>query len=350
MTSYRLLGGPGSPYSLKMRAVLRYRRIPHIWRVPPGFFLEGPEIKATGKRMIPVMQLPEGTWWADTTPMILALEERHPDARSVLPDDPVQSFLARLIEDFADELLVLAMFDYRWNEEVDQEFCSRRQIAGWLGAMPRDKLDDLVAAFRKRQTMLLALLGDRALNRPLLQDIYARVLQAIEAQLEVQRFLFGSRPSIAEFGLFGQLSQMAIDPTASQIMRREAVRTYQWVQDLDDASGVEGDWNAPSAEIGPAVSGLLQLIGAVYLPYLEANAEAAAQGTEVFSIRLDGRDFRARVMPYRVNCLRWLRAALSEVQGEARARLEEILRRFDCWDRLQISPQDRAAMPPLQPR
>jgi len=348
--TYRLLGGPGSPYSLKMRAVLRYRRLPHVWRVPPGFFLEGPELKAAGKRMIPVLQLPDGAYWADTTPMILALEARHPDARSVLPDDPAQRFLARLVEDFADEFLVLAMFDYRWNAEFDQAFCSRRQMAGWLGAMPHAKFDELVAAFRKRQTMLLALLGDREINRPLLQEAYREVLAAIEAQLEVQKYLFGTRPSIAEFGLFGQLSQTAIDPTASDIMRHEAARTYQWIQDLDDASGIDGDWQRADAGIGPALSRLLPFIGAVYLPYLDANAEAAARKAETFAVKLKDKDFNARVMPYRVHCLGWLKQALSEVTGAPRERLEAILRAHDCWERLQFRPGEREQVSPLAPR
>lgn len=57
---YRLLGGPGSPYSLKMRAVLRHRRLPHTWAVPTGFPGQGAELLKADKKMTPIMQLPDG--------------------------------------------------------------------------------------------------------------------------------------------------------------------------------------------------------------------------------------------------------------------------------------------------
>ena len=346
---YRILGGPGSPYSLKLRAALRYRRLPHNWIVPTGYLAEGGELKAADKGMIPVMQLPDGRYWADSTPMILALEAIHPADRSLLPDDPGDRFLALLIEDFADEWLVQPMFDFRWDAEADQAFCARRQMAGWLGAMPKAQFDEIIERFRTRQTGVLARLGDREVNRPLLRSTYAQVLAAIEAQLEVSRFLFGGRPSIGDIGLFGQLSQCAIDPSASAIMRRDAVRTFQWVQDLDDASGIEGDWRDPATPVGPGVTRLLDLIGEVFLPYMVANAAAVRDGAPTLSIELRGLPFVARTAPYRANCLGWLKLALADALAAGGGGLEATLRRHGCWDALQLEPGERETIPPLSP-
>ena len=346
---YRILGGPGSPYSLKLRAALRYRRIPHDWIVPTGYLAEAGELKAAAKGMIPVLNLPDGRYWADSTPMILALERMRPGARSLLPSDPAQRFLARLIEDFADEWLVLPMFDYRWDAEVDQDFCARRQMAGWLGAMPTAEFDAVIERFRKRQTGVLARMGDRSINRPLLRATYRDVLAAIEAQLEVERFLFGGRPSLADIGLFGQLSQCAIDPSASAIMRSEAVRTFQWVQDLDDASGIEGEWRDAQLPHAPGVDRLLALIGEVFLPYMAANADAVRAGEPVVRVQVRGLPLEIRANAYRSDCLGWLKLALAEALAAGAAGLEDTLARHGCWLPLQLAPGEAAQVPELSP-
>lgn len=346
---YRVIGGPGSPYSLKMRAVLRYRRLPHNWVVPPKFQDPEGELAKADKGIIPVMQLPDGRYWADSTPMILALEQMHPGLRSVLPDDPADRFLALLLEDIADEWLVFAMFDYRWAEPVDQEFCARRQMAGWFGAMPGPEFDKIVDFFRNRQIKMLSRAGNLAANRPLWQEGYRRVLAAMELQVQHSRYLFGGRPSIGDFGIYGQLSQLAIDPPPAEIIRRDAVRTYQWVHDLDDASGIEGEWRDPHEPLGAGVVALLELAGDTYLPFLMQNAAAIAAGTNPYELKHGGKTYPNPTRSYKRRCLLWLKAALAEVQGEPRARLEKILRQYDCWEPLQFAPGEEKMVPPLAP-
>ena len=101
----RLAGGTASPYTQKMLALLRYRRVPYAmtWGqieqacealgvaqpkpvFMPTFFFE----EENGLRAV-----------TDSTPIIRRLEAMHP-GRSVLPKDPALAFIDYLIEDFAD--------------------------------------------------------------------------------------------------------------------------------------------------------------------------------------------------------------------------------------------------------
>jgi hypothetical protein len=43
-----------------MRAVMRYRRLPHNWIVPTGYLGSSGELSQAGKRIIPVVQAPDG--------------------------------------------------------------------------------------------------------------------------------------------------------------------------------------------------------------------------------------------------------------------------------------------------
>ena len=346
-THYRLLGGPGSPYSLKMRAILRYRRLPHHWIVPNGYIGSGGELREAGKRVIPVLQFPDGGYWADSTPLAYELEKRHPGDRSIIPVDPGQAFLSHLIEDMADELLVTAMFDLRWGSVVDQDFCARRQLSGWMSPVPASTLEQRMAKFTERQTGWRAVLvqGD---NHSILMDLYQRVLAVMESMLDTSLFMFGGRPSLADFGLYAQLCQCAVDPSASVIMRASAPRTFQWTQTLDDCSGIDGEW-APADQPSPAVKAMLQLVGEFYLPFLLAHATAMAHGEETFTVPIGERTWQGRPERYKLKCLIWLRRELANMPSKARESIGLVLQQNGCWDALQSDELNEQPVPPMAP-
>ena len=111
----RIIGAPGSPYSRKLRAVLRYRRIPYAWLqrgTPEARGLPRPKVELLPQL---IRTGADGALEArtDSTPLIRELE-REFAGRSVIPRDPVVAFLDALLEDYADEWLTKAMFHYRW--------------------------------------------------------------------------------------------------------------------------------------------------------------------------------------------------------------------------------------------
>jgi glutathione S-transferase len=109
--SIKLFGALGSPYSMKMRALLRYRRIPFEWILGLDAQRLAQSIRPP---VIPIVEYPDGTLMNDSTALIFVLEKRRPNARSVVPPDPAMAFLALLIEDFAGEWITKSMFSYRW--------------------------------------------------------------------------------------------------------------------------------------------------------------------------------------------------------------------------------------------
>lgn len=349
---YRLLGGPASPYSLKVRSVLRYRRLPHDWVVPRGFFVEGSELAATGHNRVPVLKLPEGgRALADSTPLIFLLEQRHPGVRSVLPPDPARSFLAHLIETLADEWFVHVLFHYKWRREVDRDFCATRQMLGWLGSVGDGALEHTAARFRERQVAALARLDPQGTLAPLYEETFAELLTLLDAHLKLSPFLFGERPSLADFGLFGPLSQLCLDPTPQALVRARSLRVLHYTLLLDDASGVEGDWDPVSTPLPAAVMALLRLAGEFMLPLMCVHAQALeaeamnppaplaggeAPPPEPVHVRLRGAERVTSRQRYPARCLRWLQAELASLPESARATLEPPLRETGCWPALQL--------------
>ena len=92
--SLDLIGAPGSPYTRKMRAALRYRRIPFHFVIRNSKDDPGHEVPV---QLIPVLALPGEKPMVDSTFQIARLEEWTRE-RSLRPPDPVLAFVDALLD------------------------------------------------------------------------------------------------------------------------------------------------------------------------------------------------------------------------------------------------------------
>jgi len=329
-----IVGAPGSPYSRKLRAVLRYRRIPFVW-VQAG----GPESRGLPKprvELLPqlVLRGKSGALEAhvDSTPLIRELEALHP-GRSVIPTDPVVAFLDALVEDYADEWLTKAMFHYRWVYAAD--------IAKAAAILPRWRKTDqpesqaleLGKVFADRQIGRLGVVGSNATTGKVIEESYRRLLRLLAAQLERSRFVMGGRPGASDFGLFGQLTQLAaFDPTPSAVALELAPRVVAWVEVFEDLSGLEPaerDWFTRDS-VPETLRALLTEVGRVYAPFLLANAAALARGAERVECSIDGQPWVQAPFPYQGKCLQWLREARAALAPDDRRAVDAALAGTGC--------------------
>ncbi len=326
-----LVGHFGSPYSMKMRAVLRYRRIPFRWMIRDSAADRG--IPKPPVAIIPVIAFPgsDGTYvesMVDSSPQIDRLETMYA-GRSLTHPDPGRHFLDLLIEDYADEWITKCMYHYRWFDEypgaIDKAgsllpLATNLRLAG-------ETLERAKAHIIRRQTGRTPLVGSTVGNQPVIESSYRRLLAILEESIIERDFLFGSRPARADFGLFGQLIQLIRwEPDSMEIAVKDAPHVYSWIDKIDDLSGLEvsdDDWD--SGDLPSALDRLLREIGRTYAPFLIANAQASAASASEVVCEIDGIEYRQSPFPYQVKCLQWLREAYGGLGPAARADVDQAL-------------------------
>ena len=329
LTPLPLVGDIGSPYTRKLRAVFRYRHLPYRFiqhGSPESLGLPQPRVP-----LVPRLIMEEGgalVAKTDTTPLIRDLEELAPNARSVIPADPAIAFLDTLIEDYADEWLTKPMFHYRWAYAEDSDKAAKILPRG-AGSQRRDEeLDAVGSAFAKRQIDRLWVVGSNDGTRELIEASYERFLLCMENHLREHRFLLGNRPGSGDFGIFGQLTQLALfDPTAVAATLRVSPRSYAWTHLVDDLSGLdpqEEDWFTRES-LPDTFRALLAEIGRVYPPFLLANAEAISSQAEEVSCVIDGQRWIQKPFPYQAKCLQWLQRDYQALAAADRAFVDKTL-------------------------
>ena len=330
-----LAGAYGSPYTLKMRAVLRYRHIPFRWVLRESKWDDLPKAPVP---IIPVIVYPNpdgshGEATVDSSPQIMRLEGEF-EGRSIVPTDPALAFIDALLEDFGDEWVTKAMYHYRWAYDDDIDKAGHLLPTSRELQLDSDTSQAMYEFITQRQIGRRELVGSTELNTPIIEGSYERVLDALTALFSSHDFLMGDRPGRSDFGIFGQLTQLVKwDPTPTAIAAKRAPKVITWVDRLDDSSWlpVDGDEGWTSLDALPeGTTRMLAEAGRSYAPFMVANAAALMSGADEVVCEIDGQTYRQGPFKYQGKCLQWLRedyAALSEADRE---RVDAVLAGTGC--------------------
>jgi len=314
-----------SYFTGKLEAYLRYKEIPYDFHAMTAreFMRTIPE--KTGAMQMPAAELPDGRWMTDSSPMIDWFETQYPDS-PILPDDPAQAFVCRLIEDYADEWLWRPAMHYRWSYPLSSKLLAR-QISD---AMAREiKAPGFLKRWRTEKRQKLNFVdrdGVTEETRPHVEGAYLRLLDMLKPILRDRPFLFGGRPTLADIGLMGPMFRhFAMDPAPGIIMREEAPDVIAWVYRV---------WSArASRTTGPLVTGipddlrpLLREAGTAHLEALNAEATAWKAGQKHHDATVQGTTYRnLQTSQYRVWCLETLQVRYAALAPAARQALDPLL-------------------------
>lgn len=323
--TYAIYGAEMSPYSMKVRSYLRYKGIPHRWIVR-NTASEAEFQRLARLPLVPLVVAPDGTVLQDSTPVMEALETRHPEP-SVHPAEPAAAFVSVLLEEFGDEWGNKWMFHFRWAREVDQVASAGRLARAMLPDADDEQHAAMAAMLRTRMVDRLWFVGSNAHNAPFIEAGFAEAIALLEAHLAGRPYLFGGRPAFGDFGLWAQLYETWTDPTPGALIEGRTPHVLEWIQRMlwPRAEGPFEPW----AALEPTLMPLLQRqVSRLFLPWTRANAAALAEGREEFSVELAGHQWTQKPQKYHAKSLRTLRDKYAAAAD--RPAIDAVLERAGC--------------------
>ena len=279
--SYRLFGAETSAYSTKMRSYLNYKAFAFDW-VPRTQESEAELKRVSRFATLPVLVAPSGFAVHDTTPLIEALEADSPEP-SATPADPALAFLACVLEEYADSWLAKAVFHYRWGRKKDQKIAAQRAIDEYFTQSPpedRKASEDLAIETMTGQLKLMQVDGELG---DVVEKSFKKFIKLLDDHLRKHLFLFGERPSVADFAIAGQLIQMLKDPTPAKIIEKDGEFVAKWCEFMSapTASGPFASLDDLRETLAPIFADDL---AAFFLPWAAENLESSLAGAETFAV------------------------------------------------------------------
>ena len=330
---YRLFGSDLSPYSVKVRSYLRYKKLPFDW-VAKTFGAEEEFKSLARSQALPMLVSPKGGVAHDSTTILHQIERKakRPSAR---PNDPACAAIATLLEDYADEWLNKVMFHYRWGTAKAAKAAAARQAEYTFEGYEVENRAEIEKSIAKSMTGRLKLVGSTKKTAPILEASFERFLKLLNAHLEHHLCIFGGHPSFADFALAGQLTQLLQEDVPGAMIRDTAPFVMAWCEFMEAPRA-----GAPFEDLAAVQETLLPLlrdeIAVTYLPWAEANAASVAKKRKTISASVAGEDYKQGVQTHSAAAYAAVKTAFAETASTDA--FAELLTAAGLADALPLGP------------
>jgi len=219
------------------------------------------------------------------------------------------------------------MFHYRWARDIDQIACSRRLVGEMMPDLGEEQLNQMAEGIRARMTQRVYFVGSSEQTAPQIEQSYCDAIEVLEAHFDGRPYLFGARPAFADFAIWGQLYNASLDPTPAALLQERAPRVCEYIGRMADPKA-EGDFESWDALAPTLMPMLTEQVGALFLPWSDANSRCLSEGGKSFSIELAGREWSQKPQKYHARSLAAIRKKYSLVGNNAA--LDEVLSEAGC--------------------
>ncbi len=378
MTQLDVWGVEASPYLLKIEAMLNSRRVP-FRRLPrdggrwenmrtamrlsrairQGKVLRHPAMDPLDEYpSVPFLIVNGRTFQYDSSAVAHWLDRQFAGNAPFFPNNPVQAFVAALIDEAFDEYGLYMVHHQRWvcsAQDTTMGEVTAAELSRWLLPTFSSRAHRDLPRRQVRRCPYLFSVAPQGYeadveplrvppSRPgfpqthtLLAESWYAFLAAMESVLSAQPFLLGDCFTVADASAYGQLSMNLIDPTSIADLRQRAPVTYQWLLSIRDG----GMQRCGDVKLTAALQPLLDIIMKTFAPLMVQNANAYQSALDsdqnlfneaafdrnlaLYDGTLLGHPFRSVVKTFQVRVWRDLCRLWRELGPDEQKELREIL-------------------------
>lgn len=271
MSKIQIYGWDVSPFTAKVRSYLTYKQLDPAYIKPTALQLNYKIKKDVGQIIMPVVY-DDNNVIQDSSLIVDYFEDKY-TSKSVIPDEPLYKICTYLLELMGDEWLPLAALHYRWNYPENKSFILGEFGRSALPKYPKFMQQFVAKKMGSKMASYLPVLGiNEAMQHPLEINTH-KILNSLNLHLGQHEFLFGSRPSLADFSLYGPIyAHLHRDPFPDKLLKTYP-HIIKWINTLNGPINLlNGKWlNTPTLPL--SLFPLLQIWSQTHAPLIKNSIQ-----------------------------------------------------------------------------